>query len=271
MPNKPWTQQEVELLLSKKAIPTRSKKSIHRKLVSLGLRKPKYKIGSHSKKPWTEEEINLLKQNKIIPNRSKNSIDSMKRRLNLKIKNYDYKKRFTPWKKKEENLLKKLVQQKETARTIFNMGVLPYSRNSIQKKMCHMGLAKKSPMRNIFSKEDKEKFKNFLLDNWVNKTPEELMKYWNKNNQNKVSKSKVVYHLTNLKIKIPYGEVAKIKNQKKKEEFIKVSFHKNSKTFEENIRLTRAEIMRSRMLKGRDIWTGLPCEPSLEEKEEELV
>lgn len=261
MPNKPWTKEEVELLLSKKKVPTRSKKSIRRKLISMGLVKPKYKIAYHSKKKWTDEEISLLKQNKKITGRSKNSIEAMRLRLNLKNK----KKYRSPWKKKEENLLKKLVSQKETARTIFNMGVLPYSRNSIQKKMCYMGLAKKDPNRVVFSEEDMKKFKNFLNDNWEGKTPEELSEIWNSNNNIKISKKRVIYHLSKMKIKIPYAEVIKIKNQKKKEDLIKKEHHKNSKFLEEKIRTNRVKIMQSRISKGRDIWTGLPSEFSLED------
>lgn len=261
MPNNPWTKEETELLLAKKKIPSRSKKAIHRKLISLGLIEPKYKISHHSKKRWTEEELNLLKENKKITGRSKKSIEAMKLRMNLKTK----KKYRSPWKKKEENLLKKLVKQGETAKTISKMFVLPYSRNSIQKKMCYMGLAKKNPNANIFSKEEMEKFKNFLNDNWKGNTPEELSEIWNLNNKIKISKKRVVYHLSKMKIKIPYAEVAKIKNQKKKENLIKIDFHKNSKSLEEKIRTNRVKIMQSRVLKGRDIWTGLPCEFSLED------
>ena len=67
-----------------------------------------------------------------------------------------------------------------------------------------------------------------------------------------------------MKIKIPYAEVAKIKNLKKKEEKIK-KIGMPMKQLEESVRLTRAEVMRERMIRNRDIWTGLPLDPSLAE------
>lgn len=44
MPNKPWTQEELNLLLARKKVPTRSKKSVRMKIVSMGLDKPKFKV-----------------------------------------------------------------------------------------------------------------------------------------------------------------------------------------------------------------------------------
>lgn len=260
MPNNPWTQQEVDLLLAGKKVSTRSKKSVRRKIISMGLDKPKFTVRFHKKRPWTKEEIELLKQNKNVPNRTKESIKSMMVRLKL-IKTGKYRK---PWKKKEEKLLKSLVKQKHTARTIFNMGVLPYSRNSIQKKMCYMGLAKKSPIRNILSEEDRAKFKIFLQENYVGKTPQELANLWNEKNKNKVTKGRVVYHLTNLKIKISYGEVSRINHQRKKEEIIKNSFEKSTKKMEEKIRILRMKMMEARFSQGKDIWSGLPSQEPID-------
>jgi hypothetical protein len=266
MPYRPWTQEEIELLVAKKKVPTRSKKSIRMKLVNLGLKKPKFKIKPHKKISWTAEEIELLKQNKNIPNRTKESIRNMMFRLNL-MKKGEYKK---PWKKKEEKLLKSLVKQSHTALTIFNMGVLPYSRNSIQKKMCYMGLAKKSPIRNILSKEDRAKFKIFLQENYVGKTPQDLADLWNQKNNKKVNKGRAIYHLANLKIKVSYGEVQRINHQKKKEEIIKTSIHRNTKVMDENIRIVRMKMMRARVLQGKDIWTGLETTENIEEITENI-
>jgi hypothetical protein len=254
MAYKPWTQEEINLLLAKKRIPTRSKKSVRMKMINLGLSKPKFTVRKHNKKTWSEEELNLLKLGKSIPSRTENSIKTMRRRLGL-VEIGTYRK---PWKKKEENLLKKLVKEGNSAKQIFLMKVLPYSRNSIQKKMCFMGLAKKSPNRNIFSKEELNEFKVFLRENWIGKTPQELSDIWNEKNNTKVTRGKVVYHLTSLNIKISYGEVQKINRLRKKEQNIKNSLHKNAKLMDENIRLARVKIMQSRLLKGKDIWTGLP-------------
>jgi hypothetical protein len=87
MPNKPWTQFELDLLLNKKSVPTRSKKSIQRKKIQLGLKKPKFTIKFHRKHKWSEEEIFALKNNLPLPNRSKESIRAMKIRLGFLKKN----------------------------------------------------------------------------------------------------------------------------------------------------------------------------------------
>jgi len=259
MPNRPWKQEELDLLLSKKKVPTRSKKSIQRKLIILGLKKPKFKVKPHKKRAWTNEEIKLLKENKKVPNRSKEAARSMQVRLGL-VQKKPYKK---PWKKKDESILKKLIQEGKTPKQIFNMNVLSkkYSRNSIQKKMGYMGLSKKSVQEKL-SRENLIKLKIFLKTNWQGKTPQELLELWNKDNVPKLKKNKILYHLCKLGIKIPYAEVTKIKNLKLKEEKIKSIGFKSARIFEENLRLERAKLMQERIESGRDIWTGLPCEIS---------
>jgi hypothetical protein len=134
--------------------------------------------------------------------------------------------------------------------------LLPYSRNAIQKKLQNLGLTKKTKQTK-FGKEDLKVFKDFLVNNWKGRTPDELLSLWNKKNEIKVNKNKIVYHLTALKIKLPYGEVAKIKNMKKKEEIIKSKIYTSAKKMEEEIRMNRAKIMSERFLAGKNIWTGL--------------
>lgn len=261
MPNKPWTEQELELLLSKNKVTTRSKKSIRRKQIQLGLKKPIRKLQFQKKPLWSNEEINLLKQGKYVPNRTLYAIRNAKVRLGLVPVKPNSRQ---PWKKKEENLLKKLVAEGKSARDIFLLKIFPkYSRNSIQKKMCYLGLAQKTH-KDVWPKEHLFKLKKFLQENYVGKTPEELMELWNSSNYHKVNKSKILYYLYNLKIKISYGEVAKIKNLRKKESIIKSKVFKNTKLLEENIRLERAELMRKRLENGKDIWSGLPDLATLE-------
>jgi hypothetical protein len=261
MPNKPWTKQELELLLSKKKVPSRSKKSIHRKKIQLGIIKPLIKLKFKSKPSWTKEEISLVKQGKSVPGRTQQAIRNMKVRLGLVQVKANTRR---PWKNKEENLLKKLVREGKSAKEIFIARVLPkYSRNSIQKKMCSLGLAKKIK-KDIWAKDDVVKLKKFLQENYVGKTPIDLVELWNSFSNKKVNKSKVIYHLCNLKIKIPYNEVAKINNLRKKEGIIKRKVFKNAKVLEENIRIERAKIMRERLASGKDIWSGLPDSVVLE-------
>ena len=263
MPNRPWTQEELDLLLSKKKVPTRSKKSIRRKLVLLGLKKPKYKVSiPHTKRIWTQQEIDLLKQGKKVPNRTKDSIRGMKVRLGIIKQKKNSRK---PWKKKEEILLKKLAKEGKKAKEIFDMKVFKYSRNSIQKKMCYLGISEKDTIERAFwSKDQLNKLKKFLLENWEGKTPQELVDLWNEQSELKIIKNKVLYHLYRLKIKIPYYEVLRINLLRKKEKSIKEKVFKTTKILEENIRIERAEMMRRRLSKGRDIWTGIPVCVSLD-------
>jgi hypothetical protein len=53
------------------------------------------------------------------------------------------------------------------------------------------------------------------------------------------------------------GEVARIKLLRKKEENFK-KLNLSLKCLSESVRVTRAEMMRKRVLQNRDIWTGLP-------------
>ena len=263
-----WKQEELQILIdaeNKKRVKVqnRSKKSVRRKLIQLGLAEPKYKVKAHSKRRWTQEELNVLykakdKTNIKIAGRTRHSILAKLGYLKL-IKKQKPRK---PWLKKEDKLLHKLVKKGKSAKDIFLLNVLPYSKNSIQKKICFLGLAKKQAPAQYFSKETRDSFKKFLLDNWQGKTPEDLMHLWNEKNKIKVKKTKVVYHLTSLKIKIPYGEVARIKLLRKKENDLKESIL-SPKDLTESLRLTRADIMRKRIAQNRDLWTGLPLSDEL--------
>ena len=272
MPNRPWNETELSILLSAKnkkncKIDSRSKKSIRRKLVQLGLVKPSFKVKKHNKRKWTKEELDLLINSKehLIKNRTKESIKRMKKRLNL-ITLGPCKKR---WKKKEEKLLIKLCKEGKTPSEIRNMNILKYSRNSIQKKMGYLGLSKKMNKIEKIPKNILLEFKKFLQENWTGKTPEDLVEIWNSKNLFKVNYRKVLYHLQALKIKIPYGEVAIIKNLRKKEEKIKCeqANQKTTKSLLDSIRFARAEVMRKRMMKNRDIWSGIPVDATLLEDE----
>lgn len=270
--NRPWTEPEIAILLNAKnkkriKIPNRSEKSIRRKLISMGLAKPLFKVRPHRKKAWSQYEISLLKSSKNprqakIGDRTKESIVRMANKLGL----IEKKQPKRPWKKSDEKILTKLAKEGKTPIEIYGMNVFSktYSKNSIQKKLGYLGLSKKSPEFKKFPKHILIQFKDFIKENWQGKTPDELEYLWNENNEFKVNKNKVIYHLTAMKLKIPYVEVARIKNLKKKEEKIK---KKNMpiKQLEESLRLARMELMCKRMLKSRDIWTGLPL------NEEELA
>jgi hypothetical protein len=259
-----WTQEEIQILLESKKkrvkaqVQGRSETSIRRKSIELGLIKTKYKVKFQNKRPWTTEETNILLDAKDkfgvkLPHRTKSSI--LSKLVHLKL--IERKEARKPWNRRQNRLLRKLVKEGKSARDIFLLNVLPFSRNSIQKKMCYCGLAKKLPPAQYLSKETTEIFKNFLINNWKGKTPEDLKNIWNERNSVKVCRRKVVYHLCMLKIKIPYVEVARINLLRKKEKNLRDTII-SPKELAESLRIIRADMMEKRMLKNRDIWTGLP-------------
>jgi hypothetical protein len=277
MPHKPWKEEETQLLRSlhekrkKIVVEGRSAKSIRRKLVSLGLVKPAFTVKKEqTKKPWSNEEIELLKKGVNPPNRSLDSIRNMSVRLKLISNKKGARKK---WTKKQEKILFGLVKQGKTAKEIFNSGLLPaHSKNSIQKKMCYVGLVNKRKVPFVkLSKDEVFILQKFLLENYKGKTPDDLVSIWNEKPYFKVNRSKVLYHLCILKIKIPYGEVAKINNLRKKEQSIINSPHRSQKELEESIRLARVEFMRQRFSEGRDIWTGVSNEEVNEDLEVEFA
>ena len=258
-----WTQQEINLLLSKKRVPNRSKKSKRRKLIQLGIIKPRCKIAFKNKIKWTQKEIDLLKNNlENQINRSKDSIRSMKRKLGI----YKTNRKLRPWFKKEEKLLQKLIKENKTLKEIFSMKIFPYSKTAIQKKLSKMGLTKKGPNQIKLDKQKLAELKNFLKENWK-KSPDELVILWNSKNKTKINKNKVIYHLRQLNLKISLVELNKNKKLIKIEDKIKKMSFSSSKQLEEKIRLERKKIMMERLEKRLDIWTGLKINEEIEEDE----
>jgi hypothetical protein len=214
-----------------------------------------------SKKAWTNEEIELLKSSKDprnvkIPGRSKNSICDMAIRLGI----VDKMPARRPWSKKNEKILLELTKQGKTPIEIFRMKVLPYSRNSMQKKLVAFGLCKKIKFSSDL--KIKIKFKNFLKENYLGKTPRELVDLWNSENQVKVHRRKLCKYLAVYNISLPSGEATKINNLKKKEAKIKeqeaISSNRRDIGFVEAIRKVRVEFMTKRAEKNRNIWSGFP-------------
>lgn len=282
-----WTQQELEILKnSKNNIPFiqgRSRNATRDKMVSLGLLKTnkhwttkeisllkkgakiingrtklairikKKKLGISKNPRWTKEELNLLLQNKIIKTRSAKSINEKLFQLGIKIK----KQPRLKWSKNDLIKLKELHNLGKRAKDISEMKIFKMSRNAIQKKICRLGYAKKLKIFK-FPKHIKHKFENFLLNNWQNKTPQDLCDIWNVENAlYQTKKSRVVSYLHKLNIKIPYSEVQKINNLRKKEKILNLSNKNSIFNFDEKIKFERIKIMRTRIEKNRDLWTGL--------------
>lgn len=260
MAKQPWTVQEIHVLLSSNdknliTLPNRTKRAIHQKLLQLKLIKPAFKVTASNKKIWTEEELNLLRSAKDpkkveISGRSKSSIAAMARRLNLYKKNLPRK----PWTKDQEDLLQKLKSQGKTPQQIFEMGVLPYSKMSIQKKLGHLGLSKTK-----FTYDHKLCLTKFLKENWQGKTPQQLVNLWNDQNIIKVSRKKITKYLNRLNLRLPKGEGFRIGRLYQQEKLIKQRQNfPSSYKMNDKIRSLRVELMRKRMEENKNIWTGMP-------------
>lgn len=211
-------------------------------------------------KRWTESEINNLKSGKVVPGRTEYAIRNQILRLGLKTK----KSPRRPWKPEEINKLKELHEQGYSAKKIHEMKIFNTGVFGIQHKLRRIGLTKGKKISKL-SKDTRDSLKNFLLENYQGKTPLELTEMWNKQNIKKVSYKKILSYLYNLKIKIPYYEVQKINNLRKKEKKLIESSKTITSDIKAAIRMERVKLMRSRIEKKLDIWTGLKTGISLQD------
>lgn len=198
------------------------------------------------KNRWTKQEIDLLKSGLIPANRSRLSIKNMKTRLGL------VSKKVPRWTKEHKQKLVELINQGMMQKDICK--ILPYTSRAIQKQVMRMNLQKTRNYK--FTAKEVEKFTEFLQKNWQQKTPQELVDLWNKNNK-KIGKNKVVYHLRKLGIKIPKRESLRMSFLKKKEKKIYQS-SKTTKESTDKIKRLRIELMKKRIEENKDLWTGLP-------------
>ena len=254
---RPWTQKELDKLrmiadgyLDIK-IRGRSYYSIHSKIWKMGLNKNN-RYNCH----WTEEEIDLLVQGMPVPGRTAKSIE--RKRVSLGL--LKQKPRYA-WPDEHIQLLQRAWEQGLSSRQIFKGKILPsnYSVNAIQKKMCDMGLVRKRLKFIRFDANTKAIFEQFLIANWSGKSPSELTRLWNEKYPSySISHRKVIKYLSKLGIKISYSEVAIINKQRKFEQRIKLNQENRPLAEVENtIKRNRMRIMRARLSKNRDIWTGL--------------
>jgi hypothetical protein len=209
------------------------------------------------KSRWLPSEVKDLEEKGFSPKRTANAVRQKRTRMGLRTKRDPRPK----WKKEDIERLVELSQKGFSARVIHSTGLLSFSKNAIQKQMCRVGLAKKNKIFK-FPHSIRQKFTNFLSEKWQGKIPEDLVWMWNKENSSyPTNKKKVISYLTKLNLKIPYGEVQRIKNMRKKIQKIQLS-KDTSTNILEKIRLERVAVMRKRAEKNRDIWTGLPVKPN---------
>lgn len=194
---------------------------------------------------WTAEEIETVKAGNIPAGRTANAVKLMRQRLGL------VKYKVPKWTQEHKAELVQLHLAGTSTREIAK--ILPYTQRSIQKEIVRMKLPHKSQCR--FTEMEVLVFEKFLKENWQQKTPTDLVVLWNQDqgrNGRKVNERKVVVYLKRLGLKIPRDEVIKITLLKKQEQ----EWLKDKDV--DAIRLRRARIMRERIEKGRDMWTGMP-------------
>ena len=128
------------------------------------------------------------------------------------------------WSPEDEQTLCRLIVQGWTAKQIAEAdGVLPgYSRNAIVKKGSRLNLAdnrrsQRAKQAIRFSEDRLRQFHVFLQSHAARCTPEQISLLWNQVHEPKVTRRRVVYHLENLKIKLPWKEVMKLPFSKAKQ------------------------------------------------------
>ena len=194
---------------------------------------------------WTAEEIEAVKAGINPVGRTNNAVNLMRQRLGF------VKYKAPRWTQEHKTELIRLHLAGTPTREIAK--ILPYTQRSIQKEIVRLKLPHKNQCR--FTEMEKLIFEKFLRENWRQKTPTDLVALWNQDqgrNGRRVNEKKVVLYLKRLNLKIPRDEVMKITLLRKQEQ----EWLQNKDI--DAIRLRRARIMRERVEKGRDIWTGLP-------------
>lgn len=253
-----WTESELEILRNSNGetpvIEGRSNSAIKEKMYNLGLSKPNNNL-------WTPEEIKMVIEGAThIEGRTPSAIKHAMRRLKVvqaSQKQAIENKPFS-WTEDKTNTLKDLIEHGYNVQEIYDMRIFNVTENAIQKKIKRLGLDKEIKLVKLVG-ETKDLFKKFLLDNWKCKTPRDLMEIWNKENASYIVNVRtVVYGLAVLNIQIPYSEIQKINDLRKKENELNLSNKGSTSQLIEKIRIERVKIMRERAEKRRDIWTGLP-------------
>lgn len=194
---------------------------------------------------WTAEEIEAVKAGNVPAGRTANAVKLMRQRLGL------VKYKVPKWTKEHKAELIRLhfadISTSEIAK------ILPYTQRSIQKEIVRQKLPHKNQCR--FTEIEVLVFEKFLKENWRQKTPTELVILWNQDqgrNGRIVNERKVIVYLKRLGLKIPKDEIMRMTLLKKQEQL----WLKDNNL--EAIRLRRVNIMRERIEKGRDMWTGMP-------------
>ena len=177
-----------------------------------------------SKRRWTSYEEKLLKEQLsktgsidgvFISGRTRISVSGKARRMGLTGDGIPRKQ----WPDDHCQELIRLCGKGLSAKDIHEQKLLPYSKNSIQKKMGRLSLSKKVKSFYRLSDRQLERLEKFLHNMWSEYTPQEISDIWNSKSSVygfKINRRKVVYHLSRLGIKKPQSEILKMSLSRKK-------------------------------------------------------
>lgn len=209
---------------------------------------------------YTAAELETLRRTGIIPGRTRRSIQNARTKLALR----QPRALRSRWTEEEKQKLAELFAQGFSALLIARRALLPRSLMSIQKQLRRMGLSKRMPIKRL-SVETRDLLKSFLRAHFANRTPRELTEIWNEQcPEHALNKRSIVSYLTRLGLKMPYAEVIRLERLKKRERALQLAAaetHENLQTLQEKIRRERARVLRARLARGRDLWTGLQLSP----------
>lgn len=160
------------------------------------------------------------------------------------------------WSTENIDKLKELINFDLSAKAIFDMQIFSdRSQNAIKKMILKL---KVHENKNDFPMEIEQRFRSFLLQNWIGKTPEELANIWSVQNAKFIiTEQTIINKLLNMGIKISYNEVQQIKNLRKKEEEIRHSKFSSSSEMLETLKMERIKLMQNRVVENKDIWSGI--------------
>ena len=169
---------------------------------------------------WTTNEITQLEHalaagERIdsieLPGRSLHAIRNKASRMGLIGDGVSRK----PWSTEDEKLLTDLIRKAHSIREIHRQSLLPYSLNGLRKKAGRLGLVdqqRSERVRNAcrFTADGMWYFRRFLQEHAANCTPEQIAQLWNEQFGLKVSRRRVIYHLTRLGLKQPWSAVIRM-------------------------------------------------------------
>ena len=120
-----------------------------------------------------------------------------------------------PWRKNDEKRLAELIRKGYSIREIHQQSVLPHSLNGLRKKAGRLDLVNRQRSERVrnafrFNATGMWYFRRFLQEHAANCTPEQIARLWNEQSGLKISRHRVIYHLTRLGLKRPWSVVIRM-------------------------------------------------------------